>query len=185
MAGISSTSKLPPIAPGQRYGRLVAIDSIEYDARSRMARWRFQCDCGREHFALTGNVRAGRTQSCGCLQNELSAQRETTHGMYGTPEYISWASMIQRCENQHKKNYPNYGGRGIAVCARWRAFEHFLADMGPRPSGTTLDRYPNKDGNYEPDNCRWATAKEQANNRRTRRWRRRPELTPHSRVKST
>lgn len=91
----------------------------------------------------------------------------TKHGMFGTPEYGAWASMIQRCENRANPYFASYGGRGIAVCARWRAsFADFLADMGRKPSvGHSLDRI-NVDGNYEPSNCRWATARQQARNKR-------------------
>jgi hypothetical protein len=88
---------------------------------------------------------------------------------HDAPEYKCWASMIQRCQNPALENYQYYGGRGIKVCERWRKFENFLADMGPRPgSGHTLDRYPNKDGNYEPGNCRWATRAQQHENMRPR-----------------
>ncbi len=84
-----------------------------------------------------------------------------------TPTYRSWQRMKNRCLNPNKDNYALYGGRGIQVCERWRSsFENFLADMGERPEGKTLDRYPNPDGNYEPNNCRWATPKEQTNNTR-------------------
>ena len=89
------------------------------------------------------------------------------HRMYGTPTYRSWASMIQRCTNEKRHNYAYYGGRGITVCVRWRDFDAFLADMGERPDGTTLDRIDNE-GNYEPGNCEWATPKQQSNNRRPR-----------------
>jgi hypothetical protein len=82
-----------------------------------------------------------------------------------TPEYRSWKAMIQRCCNLANPKFEKYGGRGILVCERWRVFENFFADMGPRPEGKTLDRYPNNDGNYEPGNCRWATIKEQQANR--------------------
>lgn len=97
----------------------------------------------------------------------------TTHGHtvagQRSPTYASWASMHDRCLNPKDKGYPYYGGRGITICERWRGetgFKNFLADMGPRPRGKSIDRFPNNDGNYEPGNCRWATAKQQINNRR-------------------
>jgi hypothetical protein len=91
------------------------------------------------------------------------------HGMCGTPEYRSWERIVQRCYNQGHVSYKNYGGRGISVCEEWRkSFMAFYRDMGRKPGGLSLDRV-NNNGNYEPGNCRWATPKQQANNRRIRK----------------
>jgi len=124
-------------------------------------------------------LRNGMTRSCGCLATELKRERATTHGhatTRTTPTYNSWAQISQRCENKNNAAFNNYGGRGITVCARWRVFENFLADMGERPLGCSLDRV-NNDGNYEPVNCRWATRLEQARNRRPRRFYKKPKET--------
>jgi hypothetical protein len=97
----------------------------------------------------------------------LGLGKQPTHGQFGAPTYRSWASMIQRCTNERRPNFPYYGGRGIKVCDRWREFAAFLEDMGERPDGMTLDRV-NNDGDYEPANCRWTGKQQQALNRRPR-----------------
>ncbi|WP_155774342.1 hypothetical protein [Burkholderia pseudomultivorans] len=93
--------------------------------------------------------------------------RQMEHGMIGTPTYRSWDCMKQRCLNPKNKKFAIYGARGITVCERWLRFEAFLEDMGIRVAGTTLDRFPDSLGNYEPGNCRWATPMEQSLNRKS------------------
>lgn len=146
-----------------RFGRLFAVKAVD------RSRWRFRCDCGSETVAHKSNVVGGLTRSCGCLRRELSSARRTTHGHTRngrrTKTYASWASMFERCYNPHTKNFPDWGGRGIVVCERWHSFENFFADMGECPAGLTLDRVDG-DGNYRPDNCRWATRTEQNRHKR-------------------
>jgi hypothetical protein len=157
----------PRFQGGERIGRLAVVEQAPKVRRGRD--WLCRCDCGTEIIVTNENL--GRcTFSCGCLQKErFEEQRHSgdatrTHGMYGTPTYNSWTAMRARCYRRGCNGYKNYGGRGITVCERWRSsFENFLADMGERPDGMTLDRI-NVEGNYEPGNCRWATKSEQRKN---------------------
>ncbi len=159
---------------GEQVGRLVVTTRWRRcKNKRREIQWLCHCSCGRKTWVFTVNLRRLHTLSCGCFLADLTAKRSTTHGhtrgRTKSPEYRSWRAMIQRCTNPTNNRYSNYGGRGITVCPRWRdSFEHFLSDMGLRPNGQTLDRL-NSDGNYEPGNCRWATASEQNRNRRPRR----------------
>ena len=152
---------------GERHGRLTVIQEAKPRIRPCGRKRRMvtcTCDCGTTRVVRLSHLRSGSSTSCGCTRDETFTGFK--HGYCSTPTYSSWHEMLRRCREPQNKNYVNYGGRGIAVCARWVKFENFLEDMGERPDGRTLDRLDNN-GNYEPDNCRWATWPEQQRNKRT------------------
>ena len=127
-----------------------------------------RCGCGGKTPIATYSSRIRGTVK-GMPTPFLLGHAKAKHGYYDSRTYRSWASMKSRCTNPKSTAWEYYGGRGIKVCERWLLFENFLADMGERPEGKSIDRFPDQNGNYEKDNCRWATQKEQLENRRPRR----------------
>lgn len=150
---------------GHRYGHLIVIERLPAKSKKDTnARWFCRCDCGLGTVAYGQDLARGKVKSCGCW----NPNRIMQHGMAGTHVYRVWQAMLQRCENPKAQSFANYGGRGIQVCEEWHKFEKFIADMGDRPRGFSLDRIE-VDGPYSKENCRWATTKQQNNNTRRNR----------------
>lgn len=148
---------------GDRHGRLTVLRRAENVGRH--VAWLCICDCGNTTAVQGDHLQAGRTRSCGCLHAEEMSARLHKHGMCRTATYNSWMAMNDRCKNPNNANYCYYGALGVVVDQRWATFANFLADMGARPAGMTLDRI-DPHGNYEPGNCRWADVMTQARNKR-------------------
>lgn len=147
---------------GHKYGRLTVIKFA--GVKDTRTMWLCSCECGNECTTSSNALRRGNTKSCGCLAQD----NRTKHGLSYDPLYPIWRGMMDRCYDPRHKSFPDYGGRGVTVCERWKTLSHFVTDMSPKPKGGTLGRIDNN-GHYEPDNCRWETVSEQGKNKRNNR----------------
>jgi len=157
----------------KKYGRLTVIGETGRNKHGKI-QYECICDCGNKKTVLGVDLRSGNTKSCGCYGRDARILSRKTHGQSHhniSPEYQTWKAIRQRCTNPNTIHWEHYGGKGVTVCERWNDFANFLDDMGTRPSDLhSIDRFPDTNGNYFPENCRWATDGEQSRNKTNSRW---------------
>ncbi len=169
MADVHSTTHPVCVQVGNRFGKLVVIESAPPRGKHKDRKfWLMQCDCGALKVVIQDSLtrKTHPTRSCGCIRGRQTKHSHCSNG--SSPTYVSWRLMWNRCKRRKNHNYYRYGGAGITVCDRWRSFESFLEDMGEKPEGCSIDRIDGT-GNYTPENCRWATRKQQQRNRKNNR----------------